>query len=325
MISKANTPDGPGEQRSVAAAVAELTGLAARFVERIPVGEVNRVYKVETTGGVFVVKVFQYPDWPEAGKLQWVERQLNERGVAHPPLIHYTRDERLFPHGFAAFEYVEGRNCLEALSAGELSAADYCRLAGEYLRKVHAIRVSRYGYIGHGSGTDDDYIECKLTHDVDERLRAVGDDVHARLFPPIAEEVERLLRPLEERFTPRLLHGDAFPGNGLLIDERRLILVDWDEAMSGIWPEDLARLAYWFACPNPPRGDAGLTNEQVIDFLLRGYGDTEFHPEELGRAVRALHLVYSADLLSYRHQTNNTESYARIMNVIEELLAERSC
>ena len=141
MMSKANTPDGPGEQRSVAAAVAELTGLSARSVGRLPVGEVNRVYKVATAGGAFVVKVFQYPDWPEAGKLQWVERQLTEHGVPHPRLLHYTRDARLFPHGFAAFEYVEGRNCWEAFSEGALPAAAYCRLAGESLRKVHAIRV----------------------------------------------------------------------------------------------------------------------------------------------------------------------------------------
>jgi len=323
-MSKANTPAGPGEQRSVAAAVAELTGLSARSVERIPIGEVNRVYKVATAGGVFVVKVFQYPNWPEAGKLQWVERKLNEHDVAHPRLIHYTRDARLFPHGFAAFEYVEGRNCAEAMSAGDLPAARYCRLAGESLRKVHSIRAERYGYVGHGSGTDDDYIECKLTHDVDERLREIGDELHARLFPPIAKEVERLLRPLEEKFTPRLLHGDAFPRNGLLTNERELIFTDWDEAMFGIWPEDLARLSYWFVYPNPLRGDAGLTNEQVIDFFLQGYGATEFHPEELARIVRALHIVYSADLLSYRHQTNNTESYARIWNVLEELLTRKS-
>ena len=152
-----------------------------------------------------------------------------------------------------------------------------------------------------------------------------GADDARQLFPPIAEEVERLLRPLEERFTPRLLHGDAFPRNGLLTEERKLILVDWDEAMSGIWPEDLARLSYWFAYPNPSRGDAGLTNEQVTDFFLQGYGEAEYQREELARIVRALHLVYSADLLSYRHQTNNTESCARIMNVIEALLVERSC
>lgn len=321
-MSKANTPGGAGEQASVAAAVAELTGEDARSVERIPVGEINRVYKVETAGGgAFVVKVFQYADWPEDGKPRWVERMLGEHGVAHPRLLHYTRDAHLFPHGFAAYEFVAGRNCMEALSAGALPAADFCRLAGEYLRQVHAIRLERYGYIGHGSGTDDDYVECKLTYDVDERLRAVGDELHARLFPPIAAEVERLLRPLEERFTPRLIHGDAFPRNGILTRERGLILVDWDEAASGIWPEDLARLSYWFAYPDPSRGDAGLTGEQVIDFFLQGYGEAEYRREELSRIVRALHLVYSADLLSYRHQTNNTESCTRIMNVLSQLLA----
>lgn len=324
MMSKSNTPDGPDEQASVAAAVAEATGLAARSVARIPVGEVNRVYKVETTGGVFVVKVFKYPTWPEDGKLQWVERRLVEHGVAHPRLIHYTRDARLFPHGFAAFEYVEGRNCWEAFSAGALPAAVYCRLAGEALRGVHAIRVGLYGYLGgDGAGTDDDYVECKLTYDVDDRLREIGAEVHARLYPPIAAEVERLLRPLEEKFTPRLIHGDAFPRNALLGGEGKLILTDWDEAASGIWPEDLARLSYWFAYPNPTRGGSGLTSEEVIDFFLRGYGETEYRREELARIVRALHLVYSADLLSYHHQTNNTESYARTLNVLEELLENR--
>jgi Ser/Thr protein kinase RdoA (MazF antagonist) len=157
---------------------------------------------------------------------------------------------------------------------------------------------------------------------VGDRLREIGDDWHARLFPPIAEKVNRLLRPLEDRFAPRLLHGDAFPRNALITDERRLVWMDWDEATSGIWPEDLSRLSYWFAYPNTSRGRiAGLTREQVIDFFLRGYGETEFAPAELARVTHALHIVYSADLLSHRHKTNNTESFKRILKVLMKLLA----
>jgi Ser/Thr protein kinase RdoA (MazF antagonist) len=307
---------GPTVGRAVET-IFDTTTLAA---QPLPFGEVNRVYKVETPGRALVVKIFTYEGWPEEGKLIWLEAQLTAHAVPHPRLLHYSRDARFFPHGLAAFEYVEGRNCLEAFGAGALSAADYCRLAGESLRRVHSIRLARYGYIGHGEGTDDDYVGCKLDYDVGDRLLAIGDDWYERLFTPIADKVEQLLRPLEGRFTPRLLHGDAFPRNALIDDERRLVWTDWDEAMSGIWPEDLARLSYWFVHPNPGRGGAGLTCEQVIDFFLRGYGETEFTPEELARITRALHIVYSADLLSYRHQTNNTESCKRILKVLEDLL-----
>jgi Ser/Thr protein kinase RdoA (MazF antagonist) len=306
---------------TVRRAVESIFGTETFDARPLPFGQVNRVYKVETPDLPLVVKIFTYEGWPEEGKLPWLERQLTASAIPHPRLLHYSRDGRFFPHGLAVFEYVEGRNCMEAFGAGELTAADYCRLAGEFLRRVHSIRLERHGYIGHGAGTDDDYVECKLTYDVSDRLREIGDDIYARLFPPIAEKVERLLRPLEGRFTPRLLHGDAFPRNALLTGERRLILTDWDEAMFGIWPEDLSRLSYWFVHPNPGRGDAGLTGEQVIDFFLRGYGETEFTREELARIVRALHMVYSADLLCHRHQTNNAESFKRILKVLEELLA----
>ena len=300
---------------------ARALGAVALVTGPLPFGKVNRVFKVEVEGGgAVVVKVFAYEDWPEGGKPEWLEEQLARAAVPHARLLHCSRGKEHFPAGFAVYEHVEGRNCVEAMRAGTLSGREYCRLVGAYLRAVHSVGLAGYGYVNDGAGTDDDYVECKLVYDVSDRLLEVDERLHARLFPVIEEEVTRLLRPLEGRFTPRLLHGDPFPRNALLTAPGELLFVDWDEAMSGIWPEDLARLSYWFAHENPSRVCERLTGAEVAEAFLRGYGESEFGADELARIERALHVVYSADLISYQLKTNNTESCRRTMRVLEELL-----
>ena len=55
-------------------------------------GNVNRVYKVRAAGRAYAVKIFRHADWPEAGKLPWVESQLTLHNVPHAELIYHTRE-----------------------------------------------------------------------------------------------------------------------------------------------------------------------------------------------------------------------------------------
>jgi aminoglycoside phosphotransferase (APT) family kinase protein len=114
-------------------------------------GEVNDTYKIETEDRAFVVKVFKR-DWPEEGKLQWIERHLTQYEVPHARLVHYSRNDLYFPHGFLISEYIEGQNALDAMAGGSLSLETYYSQIGALLRLAHQIPARQYGYIGHGPG-----------------------------------------------------------------------------------------------------------------------------------------------------------------------------
>lgn len=312
------------ETATVGGAVADLTGAPALSVERMPVGEVNRVYKVETAAdsGSFIVKVFRYPDWPEHGKLQCVERKLSEHNLPHPRLLQTTRDGNTFPHGFSITEYVSGRDCAAALADGELSIEDYCRGIGALLRKVHAVGFSRFGYVGNCEGTDDDFVEAKLAYEVHDRLREIDPAAlpDADTARRIEEKVRRLLSPYAARFAPVLVHGDAAPRNTILTADRQFILADWDEAVAGIGLEDYARLTYLLFHAHDSRRPDAAAERAVQDAFFEGYGETGFDAEEIAAIVDALHTVQATDHLAYYFKTGDAAAFEKTKGLLVSLL-----
>jgi len=139
-------------EADVRAAAESVIGAHVRVAGRLGFGNVNSVYRVEAAGRAYALKVFRHADWPEAGKLPWVEASLARGGVPRAPLLHYTREAGRFPHGFSLNEFVEGENCKAAVRRGALAPAAYFGLAGALLKKVHTVSLPRYGYIGDGGG-----------------------------------------------------------------------------------------------------------------------------------------------------------------------------
>lgn len=311
------------ETATAAGVVADLTGAAARSVERMTAGEVNRVYRVETAdGAAFVVKVFRHPDWPEPGKLLCVERRLTEQGVPHPRLLRETRDDQTFPHGFSLTEYVRGRDCAAALEEGALSLADYCRGVGALLREVHKVSFPRFGYVGNCEGTEDDYVETKLAYDVRDRLREVDPSAlpSADTARRVEEKVRRLLAPHAGRFAPVLVHGDAAPRNTILAEDGRLVLADWDEAVAGVALEDYARLTYLLFRAHHSRLPDAEAERVVRDSFFEGYGETGFDPAEVESFVDALHTVQAADHLAYYFKTGDAAAFEETKALLSAML-----
>ncbi len=311
------------ETATVSGAIADLTGAPVLSVERMPGGEVNRVYKVSTeAGGAFVVKVFRYADWPEEGKLSCVERELTEHGVPHPRLIHVTRDADLFPHGFSVTEHVEGRDCAAAIAGGDLSIADYCRGIGALLKNVHAVGFKRFGHLGNCEGTDDDLVESKLAYEVNDRLREIDPAAlpPTDLAPRIEDKVRRLLDPFARRFAPVLVHSDAAPRNAIQNDAGQFVLADWDEALASIALEDYAKLTYLlFRAHDSPSLDAGARSV-VTDSFFKGYGETGFDADETEVIENALHTIQAADYLSYHFKTGNADAFEKTKELLLSLL-----
>lgn len=311
------------ETATAGGAVADLTGARVLSVERMPVGEVNRVYKVGTSdGAAFIVKVFRHPDWPEDGKPLCVERKLTEHNVPHPRLLHTTRDDNTFPHGFSVTEYVGGRDCAAALADNTLSLEDYCRGVGALLKQVHAVAFPRFGYVGNCEGTEEDYVEAKLTYDVHDRLREVDPAAlpSADIARRVEDKVRLLLAPYAGRFTPALVHGDAAPRNTILTDNRQFVLADWDEACAGVALEDYARLTYLLFHAHDSRRPDEETARAVRDAFFDGYGELGFDADEAARVVNALHTVQAADHLAYYFKTGNEAAFSKTKALLVSLL-----
>ena len=242
------------------AAAESVLGARVHVSGRLDFGNVNRVYRVEAAGRAYALKVFTHDDWPEPGKLPWVETSLARAGVPHARLVHYTREPGRFPHGFSLSEFVEGENCKAAVRRGSLSPAAYFGLAGALLRKVHGVGLPLYGYIGGGDdGRYEDFTGWLLDCDVRDSLRWVDDGTSPAdtLFPLIERKVGPVLRRHESRFRPALVHADCNPKNGVLTEGGDLVLVDWDEAIAGFWVWDYAGLTYWYSYMRKDGGGPG--------------------------------------------------------------------
>jgi len=304
-------------------AAESVLGTPVLSVERLTHGDINRVYKVESAGRAFVLKIFSHRDWPEEGKLPWVEARLEERAVARARMLHYTRDDRFFPHGFSLSEYVAGANAKQAVRDGRLSPFDYLEMAGAYLRRVHDIRVPRYGYLGDGSGTEADYVGWvvgwNLKDSVDELAGAHGLDVG--LYAEAAARVEKALRRFERRLSPALVHADATPKNAILTDGGRVLLVDWDEARACPWLHDYTNLSYWYSYILHRGGLEARDKEEVRAAFFRGHGEPEFGPDELDALESALHTVQAAGVLAFYFRRGNAEGFGHTRELLSRLLS----
>jgi aminoglycoside phosphotransferase (APT) family kinase protein len=306
-------------EEAVRAAASSVLGAEVGAVGRLPFGNINEVFRVESAGRAYVVKVFRDAGWPEAGKLSWVESQLTRRGVPHARMIHYTRDASSFPHGFSVCEFVEGENCKGALREGRLTPEAFCERAGSLLKSVHAISVPRYGYVGAGEGTGDDFVGQLLACEVFDNLRKIDDGTSpAETLRPLFEGgVESVLRRYESRFRPVLVHGDCTPKNGLLDAEGRFLFVDWDEAFAGVAVWDYASLTYWYSYIL--KGGGGRARE-FRDAFFRGYGEMGFDRHELREIERALHATQAAGSLSYLYTVGDAADYRRTREILLHML-----
>jgi aminoglycoside phosphotransferase (APT) family kinase protein len=308
------------------AAAESVLGAPARVSGRLDFGNVNSVYRVEAGGLPYALKVFTYDDWPEPGKLPWVESGLARRGVPRARLVHYTREAGRFPHGFSLSEFVEGENCKAAVRRGSLTPAAYFGLAGALLRKVHGISLPRYGYIGAGEGTYDDFAGWVIDCGVGDCLRWVEDGTRPAetLLPLIERKVGPVLSRYESRFKPSLVHADCNPKNGLLTGGGGLVLVDWDESVAGFWVWDYAGLTYWYSHMRKdggPPGDTGLDEARASFF--RAYGQPEFEEAEMRELEWAMHTAMAAGEMSYLYKVGDAQGYARSHSLLFSLLDAR--
>ncbi len=270
-------------------------------VSKINSGEVNHVYKVQLQKKNVLVRVFRHKDWPEDGKLQWIEKQFRRYGIPHAKMLFYDRSEKRFPNGFMISEFIEGKSAADAIKAGELSTSRFYVEDAKLLEKVHRIKCKKFGYWdGKRLGTKPDFASFYFPR-IKRKLDRFKSTKHydANLAKEVETKVKRLLQPSLKKLKPVLTHGDPGRDNCIWNKEKGLILVDWDNVMSSVWLRDYADLMYWESYA------AQLSNvpkTRMVDAqrsFLKGYGKIEFSKKEIERITSAIFIMKAVDLLPY--------------------------
>jgi len=285
-------------------------------------GEVNYVYKVVTEKGSFLAKVFRNRNWPEKGKLPWIEHQLQKYNIPHAKILFYSKSAKPFRFGFMISEFVEGKNGVMACKTGQLTLAQAYFKIGRTLKSVHKIKVSRFGSINNGKGESSNFFEWKLKKEILERLKKLK---LTKKFPnnldaEIVRQVTASLLPFNNRFRAVLNHGDPNRENALWSVKKQWVLIDWDNAQASTWLEDYADVSFWFDFKGRTTKATRLRNIFIKNFFL-GYGKTEFKPDEVAQIAHGLYIIKCLILLDYYYfSKQNLKDFAMAKRKLYSLL-----
>lgn len=260
-------------------------------VAKIITGEFNYSYKIITDKGSVIARVFRERNSPEDGKLEWIEKKLTEHNIPQAKTLFLTREDKFFPYGYMVQEFVEGKNGFDSIMDGDITFEEYFNKLAPLLQKVHQISVQGYGSIHTGKGEFKTFYASKLNFIKKLRKRMEKfNDVNPSIHEAILKVVEKL-KNYEHLFKPVLVHGDPPPGNGIITKSGELILIDWDNAGSGIWITEYAGLTYRGAYMWQHKLSEEERNEIIKRSFRNYYTDVNFDDLDLLEVVRLLQIL----------------------------------
>ncbi|QQG43363.1 MAG: aminoglycoside phosphotransferase family protein [Candidatus Daviesbacteria bacterium] len=259
---------------------------------RIQAGEVSFVYKIQTENkGTVIAKAFRLDEFiPPEGKLEWIEEQLEKHHIPFAKTYKIDRSSDIFPHGYMIQEFIEGKSGFDLIMSDEMSFEEYFNKLATLLQKVHQIPVDGYGAIKNGKGEYKTFYESKLNFIKSLRERMKDLDVDKSVHEAALKAVEEL-KKYEHLFSPVLVHGDPPPGNGIITKDGELILIDWDNAGSGIWITEYAGLTYKGAYMWQCKLSEEERNEIIKRSFKNYYKGVNFDDPDLLEVVRLLQIL----------------------------------
>ncbi len=177
---------------------------------KMEIGIGNHVYKVTTDSlGIVIAKVFRNKGLDESQKVFWLEKQLSEHNVPHAKILHYSRKPGDFPYGYMVEESIEGTLAQDIVNEGLLTEDEYNKKLAELFHQFHAIHPEKFGYLDHNEGTNESFTEfsVEVLAKAHEKLKNI-DSFDDSICEQTQSKVEGILRPIDHRFKPTLVHGD---------------------------------------------------------------------------------------------------------------------
>lgn len=302
--------------------VLEDFGIALASVDKTAYGadEAAELWRGEAVDGKgYAVKLSEGGD--PAGLM--VSAHLAAHGVPGVPAPVRTNNHRLWTERDGRrLSVVPWVSDNRALSSG--MAADQWTSFGALLARVHDTRplatLPREEHT-HERVTATVRTVDDLSADPGDRLAETLVDrwsAAAGVVSALVERADRLGRELRTRSAPEVVcHGDPHLGNVLLGNDRRVWLIDWDDAVLAPRERDLMFVTVGVLLPDIP-----VTAEQQ-SWFFEGYGPAELDPTRLAyyRCTRALEdLAYPAvQIMSPYRSTDAERTFA--LSIVEAVLA----
>lgn len=222
----------------------EILDAKVDYIEKFENVLNNSVYKILVKNKLYIFKIYKLRDWPEDGKLLFINNKLFENKIGCAKIIAFDRNDSYFENGFLIEECLPGKTADKFNFTLEQKKEFYIKFA-RLVSEVHKIRITNYGYIGSGIGCYDSLPEFFI--DVFDELSK--NLINHNLFEKNTLEIikEKFVEKVKlcDSFPSVLCHGDLSTKNVIIDEYGDLKLIDWDDAISYSWPADLARLTSW--------------------------------------------------------------------------------
>ncbi|MBD5157072.1 MAG: aminoglycoside phosphotransferase family protein [Butyrivibrio sp.] len=270
----------------------------------------NFVYSFTVSGKRYILKLYRSTDWPEDGKVQFVNQLLIQNNIPCAELIAYSRNDQIYPNGYLIEREVQGTAADKQVFDKEQETELYVKLA-ELLSSVHNLKIKNFGYIGCG-------IACY------ESMTSFFEDEFDRLNDGLKETVpETRFRKMKEKFfgTARdfedlpsvLCHGDLSKKNIIVQDNGEILLIDWDDAMAFNWMADISRLTFWMK-QNYNEQDWVLFRNTFLEHYRTAYRKSEFSSFE-----NAFHIYSALDSLLFSKDIGDKNMENRLKSYLDGL------
>ena len=268
----------------------------------------NFVYSFTVSDKHYILKLYRSTDWPENGKIQFVNQLLIQNNIPCAELIAYSRNDQIYPNGYLIEREIQGIAADKQVFDREQETMLYVKLA-ELVSSIHNIKMKNFGYIGNG-------IACY------ESMISFFEDEFDRLENGLKETIsETQLRKMKEKFlgTMRdfedlpsvLCHGDLSKKNIIVQDNGEILLIDWDDATAFNWMADISRLTFWMKL-NYNEQDCVLFRSTFLKHYQTTYRKSEFDSFE-----SVFHIYSALDSLLFFISIGDKEIENRLKSYLD--------
>lgn len=273
----------------------------------------NSVFIVSSGEEKYIFKTYRSKNWPENGKLLYVNKLLDKNNIRYPKVIDYTRNHSYFENGYVLEEKIKGVPILDKEFDLEFGIKAY-KLLANFVKKVHDIKFIKYGYINNGNPDYDkfsEYVKDTLEENLEilYKHEIIKEEEFTNISKLICDEFDKL------SLTPVLTHGDLSMRN-VIYNEGEVVLIDWDDAMAFPYEADIARMTFDMKFMHE---DKYLTFRNAF---LSEYLNSDNY-KEYDAFEKLYHVFVACDWLVFGVQTNKKDTiHDDMVSYLKSLIKE---